>query len=90
MRRSSLNLTMNVHTDLSLLDVAGVLEALPELLVEVPGLLAAIASGWRASGRCCPVLLCHGHAIAGRGTISLRVVTRTHVRQRHLEFAARP
>jgi hypothetical protein len=31
MRHSSLNLTMNVYTDPTLLDVAGALEALPEL-----------------------------------------------------------
>ncbi len=31
MRHSSLDLTMNVYTDPSLLDVAGALEALPEL-----------------------------------------------------------
>jgi hypothetical protein len=31
MRHSSLDLTMNVYTDPSLLDVAGALEALPDL-----------------------------------------------------------
>ncbi len=31
MRRSSLDLTMNVYTNPTLLDVAGALEALPEL-----------------------------------------------------------
>jgi hypothetical protein len=31
MRRSSLDLTMNVYTDPSLLDVAGALDLLPEL-----------------------------------------------------------
>ncbi len=33
MRHSSLDLTMNVYTDPELLDVAGALEALPELSV---------------------------------------------------------
>jgi hypothetical protein len=33
MRHSSLDLTMNVYTDPSLLDVAGALEALPALLL---------------------------------------------------------
>ena len=33
MRRSSLDLTMNVYTDPQLLDVAGALERLPELAV---------------------------------------------------------
>ena len=33
MRHSSLDLTMNVYTDPQLLDVAGVLEALPEVEV---------------------------------------------------------
>jgi hypothetical protein len=37
MRHSSLDLTMNIYTDPSLLDVAGALESLPELLVETPG-----------------------------------------------------
>jgi hypothetical protein len=31
MRRSSLGLTMNVHTDATLLDVAGAMEKLPAL-----------------------------------------------------------
>jgi hypothetical protein len=34
MRRSSLDLTKNVYTDPELLDVAGALEALPELSLE--------------------------------------------------------
>jgi len=34
MRHSSLDLTMNVYTDPSLLDVAGALEALPELSLD--------------------------------------------------------
>ena len=33
MRHSSLDLTMNVYTDPTLLDVAGAMEALPGLLV---------------------------------------------------------
>ena len=33
MRRSSLDLTMNVYTAPSLLDVAGAMEALPELVL---------------------------------------------------------
>ena len=35
MRHSSLDLTMNVYTDPSLLDVAGALQALPKLRAEV-------------------------------------------------------
>ena len=34
MRHSSLDLTMNVYTDPTLLDVAGAMEVLPELNVE--------------------------------------------------------
>jgi hypothetical protein len=37
MRQSSLDLTMNVYTDPSLLDVAGALEAPPEFLADPPG-----------------------------------------------------
>jgi hypothetical protein len=33
MRRSSLDLTMNLYTDPSLLDVAGALETLPDLFL---------------------------------------------------------
>ena len=36
MRHSSLDLTMNVYTDSTLLDVAGAMQALPELNVETP------------------------------------------------------
>jgi hypothetical protein len=34
LRHSSLDLTMNVYTDPTLLDVAGAIEALPELVLE--------------------------------------------------------
>ena len=37
MRHSSLDLTMNVYTDPQLLDVAGALEALPELSLGADG-----------------------------------------------------
>jgi hypothetical protein len=37
MRPSSLDLTMNVYTDPTLLDVAGALEALPELSLNDEG-----------------------------------------------------
>ena len=40
MRNSSLDLTMNVYTDPSLLDVAGALEALPRLSLMTHGGLA--------------------------------------------------
>jgi len=46
MRHSSLDLTMNVYTDPSLLDVAGALEVLPELSLHPPdgfGRMAQIA-----------------------------------------------
>ncbi|MFO8007245.1 MAG: hypothetical protein R6V05_05850 [Candidatus Brocadiia bacterium] len=36
LRHSSLDLTMNVYTDPTLLDVAGALEALPGLASEMP------------------------------------------------------
>jgi hypothetical protein len=34
MRHSSLDLTMNIYTDPSLLDVAGAMEALPQLALD--------------------------------------------------------
>lgn len=44
LRHSSLDLTMNVYTDPTLLDVAGALKALPELSLDENGLSAHKAS----------------------------------------------
>jgi hypothetical protein len=48
MRHSSLDLTMNVYTDPQLLDVAGALDALPEL--PLPGERTAAVPGLRPTG----------------------------------------
>ncbi len=55
MRRSTIDLTMNVYTDPRLLDVAGALEALPVLLLGSKGKVEVQAGGWPVSSLPGPV-----------------------------------